>query len=160
MQLAYEMTGDGPLTVVLTHGLAASQATWAAQVAALAPRHRVLTWDLRGHGASGPNEAPCTLGDLGRHETIAMAQALLDADLEPDTADELVRLTGCNPLFIATLARTMAETGTSSQLSSITSSPKLVDFVAGRLSWLDPAGRDSLAAWFMSSTFTSTRFLV
>lgn len=85
------------------------------------------------------------VGDLGRHETIAMAQALLDADLEPDTADELVRLTGCNPLFIATLARTMAETGTSSQLSSITSSPKLVDFVAGRLSWLDPAGRDSLA---------------
>ena len=64
MRLAYEMTGDGPLTVVLTHGLAASQATWAAQVAALAPRYRVLTWDLRGHGGSAPNAAPCTLGDL------------------------------------------------------------------------------------------------
>jgi len=64
MPLAYEITGDGPLTLVLTHGLAASQATWAAQVDALAPRHRVLTWDLRGHGGSAPNEAPCTLGDL------------------------------------------------------------------------------------------------
>ncbi|MGH7785457.1 MAG: alpha/beta fold hydrolase [Candidatus Binatia bacterium] len=64
MQLAYEITGEGPLTIVLTHGLAASQATWAAQVAALAPRYRVLTWDLRGHGGSGPSEAPCTLGDL------------------------------------------------------------------------------------------------
>lgn len=86
------------------------------------------------------------VGDLGRDETIAMAQALLDDDLGPDTADELVRLTGCNPLFVSTLARTMIETGTTTDLATITSSPKLVDFVAGRLSWLDPAGRDTLAA--------------
>jgi pimeloyl-ACP methyl ester carboxylesterase len=58
------LTGSGPQTVVLTHGLAASEATWAAQVAALAPRYRTLTWDLRGHGRSGAAPEPCTPADL------------------------------------------------------------------------------------------------
>jgi pimeloyl-ACP methyl ester carboxylesterase len=60
----YTVTGDGPLTVVLTHGLAASEATWARQVEALATRYRVLTWDLRGHGRSAADPAPCTIADL------------------------------------------------------------------------------------------------
>jgi pimeloyl-ACP methyl ester carboxylesterase len=64
MALHYTVTGAGPLTVVLTHGLAASEAVWAAQVAALAPRYRVLTWDLRGHGRSAPNPGPCAIADL------------------------------------------------------------------------------------------------
>jgi pimeloyl-ACP methyl ester carboxylesterase len=58
------VTGHGPLTIALTHGLAASEATWAAQVPAFAERHRVLTWDLRGHGRSAPNPQPCAIGDL------------------------------------------------------------------------------------------------
>lgn len=64
MRLHYTITGHGPLTVVLTHGLAASEATWAGQVPALAQHHRVLTWDLRGHGRSDAAPAPCTVGDL------------------------------------------------------------------------------------------------
>jgi len=64
MKLHYSITGAGPLTVVLTHGLAAGEATWSAQVAALAARHRVLTWDLRGHGRSGANPGPCAIPDL------------------------------------------------------------------------------------------------
>lgn len=63
MALHYTLTGDGPLTVVLTHGLAAGEAIWAKQVAALA-HYRVLTWDLRGHGRSAPNPGPCTIEDL------------------------------------------------------------------------------------------------
>jgi pimeloyl-ACP methyl ester carboxylesterase len=65
VNLHYTVTGDGPLTVVLTHGLAASEATWAAQVPALAAQHRVLTWDLRGHGRSAPAPHACTPADLG-----------------------------------------------------------------------------------------------
>ena len=64
MKLHYTLGGAGPLTVVLTHGLAASEATWAAQVPALAARHRVLTWDLRGHGRSDPAPQACTPADL------------------------------------------------------------------------------------------------
>ncbi|MBX3023501.1 alpha/beta fold hydrolase [bacterium] len=64
MALHYTLAGDGPLAVVLSHGLAAGEAVWAAQVPALAPRHRVLTWDLRGHGRSAPDPGPCTIADL------------------------------------------------------------------------------------------------
>jgi pimeloyl-ACP methyl ester carboxylesterase len=64
MTLHYSLAGGGPLTIVLTHGLAASEAIWAAQVPPLAARYRVLTWDLRGHGRSAPHPAPCTVRDL------------------------------------------------------------------------------------------------
>jgi pimeloyl-ACP methyl ester carboxylesterase len=43
---------EAPVTVVLIHGLCCELADWSAQIAALAPRHRVLACDLRGHGAS------------------------------------------------------------------------------------------------------------
>ena len=79
-----------------------------------------------------------------------MANALLDTDLPPDAADELVRLTGGNPLFVSTLARAMNETGTTTELDTVAAAPKLVDFVAGRLHWLDPAGRDALAVVALS----------
>ena len=64
MPLHYEAVGSGPQTIVLTHGLAASNATWRAQVEALSVGHRVLTWDLRGHGQSGSPEGPYRLADL------------------------------------------------------------------------------------------------
>lgn len=64
MSLHATLTGAGPLTVVLTHGLAAGEAIWAKQVEALAPGHRVLTWDLRGHGRSAPDPGPCAIADL------------------------------------------------------------------------------------------------
>ncbi len=84
------------------------------------------------------------VGELGPAEAIAMANALLDTDLAPDAADDLVRLTGCNPLFVSTLARAMNETGTTTELDAVAAAPKLVDFVAGRLHWLDPPGATPL----------------
>ena len=48
--------GDGP-AVVLSHGFLMDQSMFDAQVAALAPEYRVITWDARGHGgtlAPGP----------------------------------------------------------------------------------------------------------
>ena len=75
MALHYTVSGDGPLTVVLTPGLAAGEATWAKQVPALAARYRVLTWDLRGHGKSAPNPGPCTIEDLAADLTRVLDDA-------------------------------------------------------------------------------------
>ena len=64
-RLGYEVAGDGPETVVLTHGLGATGAAWRAQVDALAGRYRVVTWDLRAHGRSDAPDAPCDVAALG-----------------------------------------------------------------------------------------------
>ncbi len=44
---------DRPL-VVFTHGATMDHRMFAAQVEAVAPQYRVLTWDVRGHGQSQP----------------------------------------------------------------------------------------------------------
>lgn len=44
--------GDGP-PVVLIHGFPYNKSMWDDQVAALSGSHRVITYDLRGHGDSG-----------------------------------------------------------------------------------------------------------
>lgn len=63
--LHYDVAGTGDATIVLTHGLGVTGATWRGQVAALAPRYRVVTWDLRAHGASGAPDETVTLATLG-----------------------------------------------------------------------------------------------
>jgi pimeloyl-ACP methyl ester carboxylesterase len=56
--------------LLLTHGFAATSQMFAANVAALAQNHIVITWDLRGHGRSGaPDDpslytVPLVLGDM------------------------------------------------------------------------------------------------
>ncbi len=63
--LQCDVIGSGPETVVLTHGLGSSSATWSALTAALAPHYRVVTWDLRAHGRSDSPDEPCTVATLG-----------------------------------------------------------------------------------------------
>jgi 3-oxoadipate enol-lactonase/4-carboxymuconolactone decarboxylase len=60
--------------IVLLHSLGADLAQWDAVAAALAPRHRVVRLDLRGHGAS---DAPT--GDYRLAELAADVIAVLDA---------------------------------------------------------------------------------
>jgi pimeloyl-ACP methyl ester carboxylesterase len=48
----YQITGDTGPVLLLTHGYGATSAMFGPNLAALAARHRVLTWDLRGHGRS------------------------------------------------------------------------------------------------------------
>ena len=53
-EIGYEVSGpDGAPAVVFTHGYQASAAMWEPQRAALEGSYRVVSWDLRGHGASG-----------------------------------------------------------------------------------------------------------
>jgi pimeloyl-ACP methyl ester carboxylesterase len=71
----YEIEGEGPV-LLLSHGYSATGEMWRGQVEALKDRFRVITWDMRGHGASDYPEDPAaysealTLGDMA---------ALLDA---------------------------------------------------------------------------------
>jgi 3-mercaptopyruvate sulfurtransferase SseA/pimeloyl-ACP methyl ester carboxylesterase len=52
-RLAYEVTGEGP-AVVLVHGFGLDLRMWDQQVGHLAQRFRVVRYDCRGFGASGP----------------------------------------------------------------------------------------------------------
>jgi pimeloyl-ACP methyl ester carboxylesterase len=49
--LNYEVTGNGP-TIALTHGIGGSGADFEPIIAGLARNYQVLTWDVRGFGAS------------------------------------------------------------------------------------------------------------
>jgi 3-oxoadipate enol-lactonase len=51
--------------VVLSNSLGTTLAMWEPQAAALARGHRVLRYDLRGHGDSSVPEAPYSIADLG-----------------------------------------------------------------------------------------------
>jgi 3-oxoadipate enol-lactonase len=52
-RLVYEVTGEGP-AVVLVHGFGLDMRMWDPQAGPLAARFRVVRYDCRGFGASGP----------------------------------------------------------------------------------------------------------
>jgi 3-oxoadipate enol-lactonase len=52
-RLAYQVTGDGP-AIVLVHGFGLDMRMWDSQVPELEKRFRVVRYDCRGFGASGP----------------------------------------------------------------------------------------------------------
>ena len=78
--LAYEVTGDGP-AVVLVHGFGLDMRMWEPQAGHLAARYRVVRYDCRGFGASGPFDpaVPYThAGDLvALLDHLAIGQAVL-----------------------------------------------------------------------------------
>jgi len=79
-QVSYsDSGGDGP-AVVLSHGYLMDASMFDAQVAALAPEYRVITWDARGHGGTpapgsfsywdSARDALALLGHLGIEEAV------------------------------------------------------------------------------------------
>lgn len=68
VELVFDERGAGPPLVVL-HGLFGAKRNWATIAKALAPHHRVLTVDLRNHGASpwdAVHDYPALAGDVAR----------------------------------------------------------------------------------------------
>jgi 3-oxoadipate enol-lactonase len=64
--LSHTITGDAAApVVVLASSLGTTRAMWDPQLAALAERFRVVTFDHRGHGESDVPVAPYQLADLG-----------------------------------------------------------------------------------------------
>ncbi|MCC6418913.1 MAG: alpha/beta fold hydrolase [Gemmataceae bacterium] len=69
VSIFYEVNGDGP-PVLLSHGYSATAQMWRGQVQALSGSHRLVTWDMRGHGESDSPTDPtayseaATVGDM------------------------------------------------------------------------------------------------
>ncbi|NNH74787.1 alpha/beta fold hydrolase [Nocardia uniformis] len=66
MKIHYTDTGGGGRAVVLGHSLFMDQEMFAAQVAALTPKYRLIAIDSRGHGLSEDDEIPFSYWDLAR----------------------------------------------------------------------------------------------
>jgi pimeloyl-ACP methyl ester carboxylesterase len=71
----YEVSGNGP-ALLLTHGYSATGEMWEGQIATLSPHFTVITWDMRGHGAS---DYPADQDAYSEAATVADMAALLDA---------------------------------------------------------------------------------
>src|SRR5215218_8289434 len=75
VQIYYEVHGSGP-PLLLTHGYSSTCGMWQGQIAALSKHHKLVLWDMRGHGRSAyPEESAAYSEAL----TVADMAALLDA---------------------------------------------------------------------------------
>jgi pimeloyl-ACP methyl ester carboxylesterase len=69
VNIYYEVHGSGP-PLLLTHGYSSTSAMWQGQIAALSKHHKLILWDMRGHGQSDyPDDAlaysqALTVGDM------------------------------------------------------------------------------------------------
>jgi pimeloyl-ACP methyl ester carboxylesterase len=72
--ISYQVTGSGQ-PLLLSHGYGATSAMFGQNLAALSAGNQVVTWDLRGHGASqSPDDPAC----YGADNAIADIAAILD----------------------------------------------------------------------------------
>lgn len=70
---------EGAPAILLTHGYTSSSHMWAPNLEALTERHRVITWDLRGHGQS---DYPDDLDQYSEALAVRDMGAILDAEGE------------------------------------------------------------------------------
>src|SRR3954467_5260593 len=75
VNLYYEVYGHGP-ALILTHGYSSTSRMWQGQVEALSRHHRLILWDMRGHGRSDYPDDPDAYSEA---QTIGDIAALLDA---------------------------------------------------------------------------------
>jgi pimeloyl-ACP methyl ester carboxylesterase len=73
IEIDYEASGAGPV-VLLSHGYSATRRMWDDQHRALGDRYRVISWSMRGHGAT---ESPADPAQYSAPLTIADMRALL-----------------------------------------------------------------------------------
>src|SRR5256885_16596175 len=75
VNIYYEVHGSGP-PLLLTHGYSSTSGMWQGQIEALSKRHRLVLWDMRGHGQSDYPDDPAAYSEP---LTVADMAALLDA---------------------------------------------------------------------------------
>lgn len=68
--IAYQVTGQGP-ALVLTNGLTTSSFFWKYLQPRWRERHTVITWDLPGHGRSGPAKSAASATIEGQPALLA-----------------------------------------------------------------------------------------
>ena len=83
VKIHYEVHGDGP-PLILTHGYSSTSAMWKGQIEALSRHHRLVLWDMRGHGQSDYPDDPkaysevATVGDIAALlETVGAGRAIV-----------------------------------------------------------------------------------
>ena len=81
MDVAYRLVGEGPVTVLVTQGLANASAEWWPIADALAKRARVLTWDRPGYGNSAAPLKPRTAANIAGEALELLAAAAPDGPL-------------------------------------------------------------------------------
>ncbi len=74
VRIYYEVHGSGP-AVLLSHGYSATSAMWAGQIGALKKSHKLIIWDMRGHGSS---DSPANPAEYSEGLTTLDMVALLD----------------------------------------------------------------------------------
>src|SRR4030081_252019 len=74
VKIYYEVRGDGP-PLLLTHGYSSTSAMWQGHVRALSKHHKLVLWDMRGHGQSDYPDNPAAYSEA---LTVADMAALLD----------------------------------------------------------------------------------
>jgi pimeloyl-ACP methyl ester carboxylesterase len=75
VRIYYEVHGEGS-AILLTHGYSATSQMWRPQVAALSRGHRLIVWDMRGHGRS---DYPEDVAAYSEEATVTDMVAVLDA---------------------------------------------------------------------------------
>jgi len=76
VNLYYEVHGDKGPVILLTHGYSATSQMWQGQIAPLSKKHKLVIWDMRGHGQS---DYPADQKEYSEEKTVADMAALLDA---------------------------------------------------------------------------------
>src|SRR5215469_5630163 len=80
VRISYAVDGGGDagkaLPLLLSHGFSASAQMWQPNLAALAARRQVITWDMRGHGRS---DDPADQAEYTQDASVADMAAVLDA---------------------------------------------------------------------------------
>src|ERR1700741_3188228 len=74
VKIYYEVHGNGP-PLILTHGYSSTSAMWQGQVEALSKHHKLILWDMRGHGQSDYPDDPAAYSEA---LTVGDIAALLD----------------------------------------------------------------------------------
>ena len=75
VNIYYESHGEGPV-ILLSHGYSATAAMWTGQIAPLSKTHKLVLWDMRGHGQS---DYPADQAEYSEEKTVADMAAILDA---------------------------------------------------------------------------------
>src|SRR5471032_800684 len=75
VSLYYEVHGSGP-PLLLTHGYSTTSQMWQGQIEALSKQHKLVLWDMPGHGRSDYPSDPASYSEA---LTVADMAALLDA---------------------------------------------------------------------------------
>jgi pimeloyl-ACP methyl ester carboxylesterase len=74
VEIYYEVHGSGP-PLLLTHGYSSTSAMWQGQIEALSKHHKLVLWDMRGHGRSDYPSDPAAYSEA---LTVGDMAALLD----------------------------------------------------------------------------------